>query len=380
MSEPYVEINSPDHGTFAFYDAETTHEFLQAQIVHWDWVREQFPSLYNHLNSLISNVINHLGSGNLQEQTDQTFVWYRFPFVGSAMTKFIDTVAHEQGVHIASLIIAYITRHKIADFSDPESLRAIGLLITFDQKLSTKSIEATQASLKRTLTSFARQEASARAQGTKYERKIDSVDAWAEKARRTANKYLAHKIKMQRRADDARLKASLDEMTATRALYMEHMALKAPVEYWTRKATAHGTQGKLFRSTLVKFAIWGGLGVVAALLALAIGAIFAINAGVPTSVLVVLATVGVVITTIVFWAGRILTRLYLSEVHLSIDASERATMVETYLALTSIGQASKEERAIILGSLFRPTADGIVKDDSAPDLSPAGILSRLGTP
>ncbi|MEJ6850707.1 DUF6161 domain-containing protein [Sinorhizobium fredii] len=99
----------------------------------------------------------------------------------------------------------------------------------------------------------------------------------------------------------------------------------------------------------------------------------------PPAVYLILVTLGVVITTIVFWAGRILTRLFLSEHHLAIDAEERAVMAQTYLALTAEGQAGEKERDIVLTSLFRPTADGIVKDDAAPDLSPAALLARLGS-
>lgn len=37
-------------------------------------------------------------------------------------------------------------------------------------------------------------------------------------------------------------------------------------------------------------------------------------------------------------------------------------MARTYLALATENQASDSDRAIVLGALFRPTEDGIVKD------------------
>ncbi|WOI45625.1 DUF6161 domain-containing protein [Acidovorax sp. BLS4] len=70
-------------------------------------------------------------------------------------------------------------------------------------------------------------------------------------------------------------------------------------------------------------------------------------------------------------------RLYLSAHHLRIDADERAVMVQAYLALTNEGKVTEAERVLVLGPLFRPTVDGIVKDDGAPDLSAASILSKL---
>ena len=80
----------------------------------------------------------------------------------------------------------------------------------------------------------------------------------------------------------------------------------------------------------------------------------------------------------VFWVGRLLTRLYLSEHHLRHDAEERAVMTTTYLALTHERAAEETDRQIVLAALFRSTPDGIVKDDGHGDLSIPGLLARLG--
>lgn len=84
-----------------------------------------------------------------------------------------------------------------------------------------------------------------------------------------------------------------------------------------------------------------------------------------------------VLLTMMFWAGRVLVRLYLSELHLAGDAWERATMAKTYLALTKEGQATEDDRVIILGALFRQTSDGVVKEDAAPDPSALAMLARF---
>ncbi len=44
-------------------------------------------------------------------------------------------------------------------------------------------------------------------------------------------------------------------------------------------------------------------------------------------------------------------------------------MITTYLALINEGGAATDkERALVLAPLFRPTEDGLVKDDGAPFL------------
>jgi len=67
------------------------------------------------------------------------------------------------------------------------------------------------------------------------------------------------------------------------------------------------------------------------------------------------------------WATRLLVRVYMSNAHLAADADERVTMVKTYLSLLEDGKMTKDEdRALVLTPLFRPAADGLVKDEGLP--------------
>jgi Family of unknown function (DUF6161) len=75
----------------------------------------------------------------------------------------------------------------------------------------------------------------------------------------------------------------------------------------------------------------------------------------------------ILMTTIAFWIGRILLRMYLSGHHLATDAEERRTMIMTFLALAKNKSVEENDRKLILTALFRPGSDGIVKDDAAPE-------------
>lgn len=55
-------------------------------------------------------------------------------------------------------------------------------------------------------------------------------------------------------------------------------------------------------------------------------------------------------------------------------------MTTTYLALTRKNAVDEKDRQVILGALFRNSADGIVKDDGAGDIGLAALLSRVGMP
>lgn len=176
--------------------------------------------------------------------------------------------------------------------------------------------------------------------------------------------------------------AAVADIRATEASYKEYMKLKAPVEYWEGKANDHRIrEGEARKRLLMYFPV--------TLMIMAIAfvgtAYFLIrhpdtaSSKAPIALYVVVSGGLIVLSTIAFWIGRILTKLYLSEHHLRNDAEERAVMTTTYLALTSEGAASDTDRQIVLNALFRATPDGIVKDDGPSDASLQGLIARLVT-
>lgn len=172
---------------------------------------------------------------------------------------------------------------------------------------------------------------------------------------------------------------SVAEINDTRATFVEFMGLRAPVDYWKRKASAHGDAAGTAAERLALFFI---------ALTIVLGTAFIVaakfilwnsispNQTPPGALYVVISAGLAVLSTIGFWIGRILSRLYLSEHRMKTDADERAVMTETYLALTEAGKATDVERQIILSALFRNTTDGTVKDDGPPDLGLQAIASR----
>jgi len=84
----------------------------------------------------------------------------------------------------------------------------------------------------------------------------------------------------------------------------------------------------------------------------------------------------VISITLSIWFLRILVRVFLSHLHRHSDAHERITLIKTYLALLQEGkEIVPDDRKIIIQTIFRPSASGIVKEDAAP-ASPWEFLSR----
>ncbi len=181
--------------------------------------------------------------------------------------------------------------------------------------------------------------------------------------------------------------AAIGKIDATDALYRKALQVKAPVEYWTDKATDHRGLTRTYRRWLV--------GVGTAVLAAFVGTYgfgwemieTNISKNPTTGVAMVLYVAGFVaaVTAILLWAMRLVVRLYMSQHHLTIDADERAAMLKTFLALSEQEKVTEADLALVLAAVFRPTPDGIIRDDGAPTLSPGGLMSALldsrkGTP
>lgn len=222
-------------------------------------------------------------------------------------------------------------------------------------------------------------------------------------------------------------KTALDEtqreLDALKETYDKHMALAAPVEYWENKRKKHG------RWTLVSFVatficmLLVGLTLHSELQAIGKAvessqSVISVKQSDPKSVgtqpaqtsgkeasenasdrsnlqskdvgvsvekqgfLESAATwkIGsfVLLATLCFWFIRLLVRIFLSNLHLENDAAERVTMAKTYLALIRDSALNNEGNiSTVLAALFRPTGDGIVKDEGLPPTA-MEWLTKLG--
>ena len=177
--------------------------------------------------------------------------------------------------------------------------------------------------------------------------------------------------------------------------YMEQQAVKAPVELWRLKQVEHQLRAK---ATFRWFVV--GLIGVAFLSIIVISFVFIA----PEAIITGLAPIGcdpverpelcsgfsfrgllitasvLTILTLLLWFTRLRMKEYLSERHLSTDARERQAFAQAYLGLVAEGDISEEardQRSLVYSALFRPTTDGIVKEDGGIDPSIAAAISKL---
>ncbi|ESZ86342.1 MAG: hypothetical protein Q27BB25_14750 [Blastomonas sp. CACIA14H2] len=177
------------------------------------------------------------------------------------------------------------------------------------------------------------------------------------------------------------------EWDALNQSYNEKIKLDAAVKLWSDESKAHDVKYEKLRNWAIGVGIGGlaGLAVWVLLSTLFAGWLF----GTMTSATgatglrlswpyeaTMIAASTLIYSTIYLWTLRLIIRTMMAENHLAIDAKARSSMAHTYLALIKQGAADNEDRAIVLGSLFRPVTDGLVRDDAMPVISPAGFATR----
>lgn len=207
--------------------------------------------------------------------------------------------------------------------------------------------------------------------------RLDELIARGKKLARLALRQRRDSWKRVQSAWQAQATAAVAELMATDETFKTKMGLQAPVEYWRTKAREHREAENTARMRLYWFF---PLALLVLTLSFAGAAALLLDArgAVPSTIYVIVSGGLASIAALSFWVGRLLTKLYLSEHHLRLDAEERAVMTTTYLALTHEQAAEEADRQIILNALFRPTTDGLVREDGPPEVSIAALLARAG--
>lgn len=376
-------------GRRRFQTEEDVASFVELHLSSYQWLNSVGSGESQHLTNEYFNALVHTrsvlqqNSGNpqldqlLARQFDGIFISGNLPLHASSDFDFVEEIRKARGGRTAAAALSYITnKFSQVHLSSRETFD--GLLLAFARqegisKASAASAKGTYDRLNNklgTLTStllgaeHARERRNAK-DLDRHNRRQDVLRRWKS---RQFDRAIA---KLEREKS-----AKIDELETVKTTFTEMMKLKAPVDYWRDKAKTHRLEAERYRSLLVDWGWKVGVGVLASLCTIAGMSFLFANADKPAASYLILVTIGVVITTMAFWAARIMVRLYMSEHHLAIDADERATMAMTYLALIERGAAEEKDRALILTPLFRPSSDGIVKDDAAPDLSPAALLSK----
>ncbi|EDQ04342.1 hypothetical protein DSM14862_01980 [Sulfitobacter indolifex] len=196
------------------------------------------------------------------------------------------------------------------------------------------------------------------------------------------------------RLSRVKLQKQEEEFERLQDLFSTQLRLRAPVKLWEGRENSHSANSK---AALVRLFLFGAL---TAAIAIAAPVFFGdyiadsffeivcspqgaegsrdlscerfFSAKGPLTVTGLL-----LVMSILTWITRLQYRIHLSERHLALDASEKKAFAETYLAMKEGEDVGQDNEAIVLASLFRPTQDGIIRDDeTGMDLSAVALLAK----
>lgn len=381
-----ITFDDPDHHR-EFRNYETLLAWLGDEQAKWAWVSPHgFGNLGEQMAQAFANVVqgvaNVRDSGQPLNSVEPLVSQYYQPagflrHSEGGFAKRIDQIRETHGDSAAAFAIAFSRQMvNLTNVTTPDQLAACILLGL--PEFGRPDEIAHRLELERRNYRLA------------ISTQLDKIDAATEErdevnlrrmgaARRMAFRHLRKSLSTDHSIRDAFATKAADAISSIAAVeetFRVKMGLQAPVKYWEDKAAKHSVSAAAAVSRLKWF-----FPVAALVFVLAFGGASWLLLGsddVHQTVYVIVAAGLASLAALIFWVGRLFTKLYLSQHHLLHDAEERAVMTTTYLALTHENAASDEDKKIILGALFRPTVDGLIKEDGPSELTLAGALSRIG--
>jgi hypothetical protein len=262
---------------------------------------------------------------------------------------------------------------------NPIALRALGHALAIGAGIDSTApssaaaaLESSRQEIEEALSGFRQIISSAREKASSETNRIAS-EATAEASARDQS---FQNSEANRQNEFEALKKSL---ASTNEFYSKQMEVQGAVRYWGARSKTHKDNADNARWWLVLFAI----SATAVLLGVYyFGASWYLpdklaNDSIPLAALFKASAFGILLTTVAFWVGRVILRVYLSERHLATDAEERRTMVMTYLALIRSKKLAEDDKKLIIPAIFRSSSDGIVKEESSPDTAFAALVASF---
>jgi hypothetical protein len=306
---------------------------------------------------------------------------------GRAISSIRDKLGNEEGARVQGILGGQIA----FNYQDVRHLRV--MMLAANPALIDSA--ATHAVAERYLADFQRDAQTTRAEQISL--LTTSADDWEQFQEAAADRLATarHRFMQTGLRGARRLKAAsaaaIEEIHRTRAAYESQMQLQSAVQYWGEKRAAHAKERSTAFIHLRRWVIFASAFALATFLLATIVMLEASGVNVfdwlsiepspgrtiaAAAYLIISAGVGSILTAL-FWATRLLVRIYFTARRSEADAEERRVMTQTYLALIKTGAAQEQDRLIILNALFRPGADGGGSDDGGGDVALPALIAKL---
>ena len=389
--EPFLAIHRTQRAMIVLATASDAAAFLSEEEKLWAWTREPVEASHGSIN----NCISRYRADNWMPSLKQALVQNSENFKQAMRQRYqqehmlCNLDLESQALQVLSepdrvvAAVALATVHGEAPFQDPNFFRSdirnrIGvahgnaLLAGLDPRI----LDGTNRKLLESRSSIELEAQRIRSLidtqqkiGNQSTEEIKS----AAHALGAAHEAAFSKAESERAETYQRLQSELE---ATLRAFEVRMQLQAPVKYWKTRALEYRTAARWSLTVLILFSI-ASVTSLYLLYETAASHLPTDSTAIPYAALFRASAFALLMTSIAFWAGRVMLRIYLGARHLTTDAEERRTMITTFLALTKRASVSDEDRKLILAALFRPGTDGLVKEESAPDTVFAALMGSV---
>jgi hypothetical protein len=404
-TKPYLSADfGEEGGRYDWWSHEEAFKWIEELHQQWSWLSQQrqnptdqawqnISNQFNNAKKHLQQAQNELNQGQAQNAENRiasvrTILenhirpnsWL---LANSAQRKFVEELRDSGKPLEAALIVCHWLKQ---DLGGPQISFIVGALLQWElyERGIKDRMKTENAALKRLVGEM--QSALTQYQEAEHTQSNRFDELHGQITEQSANQQTTFDTSQQIRDKvwKEQLNQTQTELTTLKETYDKHMALAAPVEYWDTKRKKHRLwSGISFGAIVVGMGAAAyflhtelqsvGEAVTAGKAAAVASAAKAQTAGSTTiQALADSATTWhlgsfILLATLSFWFIRLLVRIFLSNLHLENDAAERVTMAKTYLALIRNDDLPKGDNiSTVLAALFRPTGDGIVKDEGVP--------------
>lgn len=166
---------------------------------------------------------------------------------------------------------------------------------------------------------------------------------------------------------------SKEKIESLETTYNELLSLSKPALYWRRRATELKSEGRKFLEYLIA-AISLGVILLFSLLWITPEGIYSSFFNNDKSTAIRWSIIFVTFISFLAYGIRTLTKVTFSTYHLARDAEERDKLTYFYLSMLKESAIEKEDRSLIIQSLFSRAETGLLKDESTPSMPGSSSL------
>jgi hypothetical protein len=156
--------------------------------------------------------------------------------------------------------------------------------------------------------------------------------------------------------------------------YDELLMLKKPADYWRSRAIELKAEGKKFLNWLIALIVFT-CAILYSLLWLTPETMLTSFFNGDKTLAIRFTIIFITLISFLAFGIKALTKVTFSSFHLARDAEEREKLTYVYLAMVKDASVDKNDRQLIMQSLFSRADTGLLKEDSSPTM-PGSLIER----